>query len=245
MQKIEYASLKYYNSLISEECLYIGMIFNNLDTKERNFKYISNFKRLQSFDDEIDISFVKMYLKGIKEQIENNLFNISFSMKDFNKIFVNEFKFTEISIIEVDDDDNYVENLSKIYLKYDYSKNNRLSNNEERKYLKKILSSGGFQLLNSKIDGLYCENITFDYVLKDTAIKFFSFKNKDLKKLIPAAKQWSFTADEIKDKTEVIFIYDEKMDNDDFTTLINILKKNGKVFDFSNGLEYLQTKRSI
>lgn len=37
MKKIEYAALKYYNSCVSEECLYVGMLFNNLTDNERTF----------------------------------------------------------------------------------------------------------------------------------------------------------------------------------------------------------------
>ena len=44
MYQVEYASLKYYNNVISEECLYIGMLFHNLTTGKRDFRYISNFK---------------------------------------------------------------------------------------------------------------------------------------------------------------------------------------------------------
>ena len=71
MQQVEFAALKYYNNLVSEECLYIGMLFHNLNTGKCDFKYISNFKRFQSFDDEADVDYVKAYLLGIKLQIES------------------------------------------------------------------------------------------------------------------------------------------------------------------------------
>ena len=32
MYKIEYAALKYYNNVLTDECLYIGMLFHNLTT---------------------------------------------------------------------------------------------------------------------------------------------------------------------------------------------------------------------
>ena len=88
MSKIEYAALKYYNNIISEECLYIGMLYHNLTTGKRDFRYISNFGRLQSFDDEADIDFIKAYLEGIKQQVENNIFNYndSFSIESFSKL---------------------------------------------------------------------------------------------------------------------------------------------------------------
>ena len=71
MYQIEYSALKYYNNIISEECLYIGMLFHNLTTGEREFRYITNFKRFKAFDDEVDVGFVKSYLAGIKNQVEN------------------------------------------------------------------------------------------------------------------------------------------------------------------------------
>lgn len=119
MYQVEYAALKYYNNVVSDECLYIGMLFHNLTTGKRDFRYISNFSRFQAFDDEADIDFVKLYLAGIKQQVEENIFNYnsSFSISDFKKIYVNEFRFSEITTMEIEETEDYVENLTKLYLK--------------------------------------------------------------------------------------------------------------------------------
>jgi len=119
MYQVEYAALKYFNNPISEECLYIGMLFHNLSTGNREFRYISNFSGFQSFDNEADIDFVKAYLQGMKQQIEVNLckYNISFSISDFAKIYVNEFRFSDVRKINVEEDEDYVENFTKMYLK--------------------------------------------------------------------------------------------------------------------------------
>ena len=137
MYQIKYAALKYYNNVISEECLYIGMLFHNLTNGKRDFRYISNFKRFQSFDDEADINFIKAYLSGIKQQVEENIFNynMNFSISNFTKIYVNEFRFSDITTIEVAENEDYVENLTKMYLKFDFSKAKRLSHSEEKKYI--------------------------------------------------------------------------------------------------------------
>lgn len=132
MYQIEYTALKYYNNVISEECLYIGILFHNLTTGERNFRYISNFKRFQVFDDEADVNFVKLYLAGIKQQVEKNIFNYNdpFSIAEFIRIYVNEFRFSDITTIKVAEDENYVDNLTKMYLKFDFNKSKRLSQSE-------------------------------------------------------------------------------------------------------------------
>jgi len=241
MYQIKYAALKYYNNVISEECLYIGMLFYNLTTGKRDFRYISNFRRFQSFDDEADIDFVKAYLLGIKQQVEENIFNykMDFSMSDFTKIYVNEFRFSDITTMEVAEDEDYVENLTKMYLKFDFNKAKRLSNSEEKKYIRRILSSSNIEFSTPKISGAYEENVNFDYVIGDIAIKIFSFKEKNASKLIPSAKQWAFSAEELKDKYEIVFLYDDDDDSPQFKIIMRILEKHAKVYQLQAGLDYV------
>lgn len=134
MHHIEYAALNYYHSPISDECLCIGVLFHNVITGQRDFKYISNFKRFQAFDDEADIGFVKLYLQGIKEEVELSIFNYhnSFDIKSYIKVYANEFRFSSVKTLRVEVDENYVEDLTKIYLKYDLAKAQRLNGNEEK-----------------------------------------------------------------------------------------------------------------
>ncbi len=186
MYQVEYAALKYYNNVISDECLYIGMLFHNLTTGKRDFRYISNFKRFQAFDDEADIDFIKLYLAGIKRQVEISLLNYqdNFSIANFTKIYVNEFRFSEVTTMVVEENDDYVENLTKMYLKFDFNKEKRLSNSLEKKYIRKILASSKVDFSIPKISGTYEENVTFDYIIGDVAVKLFSFKEKNAGKMI-------------------------------------------------------------
>lgn len=242
MSRIEYAALKYYNNIISEECLYIGMLYNNLTTGKRDFRYISNFSRLQSFDDEADIDFIKAYLEGIKQQVENNIFNYntSFDMKEFSRFYVNEFKFSDITVIDVDDNEDYVVNLTKMFLKFDFNKKQRLSKNEEKKYIRKILSSSNVKLSEPRVSGIYNENVNFDYLIDDIAIKVFTFKEKNTLKLIPSAKQWAFSAQELKGRYRVVFLYDDDTDGTSDTKIIlQILKQYAEVYRIQDGLNYV------
>lgn len=246
MYQVEYAALKYYNSPISEECLYIGVLYHNITTDQRDFRHISNFKRFEAFDDEADVEFVKMFLKGMGDEVTNNLFNRSeFNMKEFTKVFVNEFRFTEMTLIEAGENENYVDNITKLYLKFDLRKKDRLSNKEEKMYIRQILSSKNVQFMSPEVDGKYEERITFDYVFGNTAIKMFSFKDKNLKRIIPTAKQWSFTAEEFSDKMEVVFLYDDlAQDEINLNIILQILKRNARVYQLQEGLEYLLNKTS-
>lgn len=62
--------------------------------------------------------------------MEENFFNYNFKffISDFTKIYVNEFRFSNVTVMEVEENENYVENLTKMYLKFDFSKEKRLSN---------------------------------------------------------------------------------------------------------------------
>lgn len=241
MYQIEYTALKYYNNVISEECLYIGMLFHNLTTGKRDFRYISNFKRFQAFDDEADVDFVKLYLAGIKQQVEKNIFNYNdkFSISDFTKIYVNEFRFSDATMMEIEDDEDYVDKLTKMYLKFDFSKEKRLSHSEEKKYIRKILSSSNVEFSTPKVSGIYDENINFDYVIGDVAIKLFSFKEKNAAKLIPSAKQWAFSAEELKEQYKIVFLYDDDNDTPQLKIIMQILKKYANVFQLQDGLDYI------
>lgn len=119
MYHIEYAALNYYHSPISDECLCIGVLFHNVTTGQRDFKYVSNFQRFQAFDDEADVDFVKLYLRGIKEEIEHSAFDKEFDLASYIRVYANEFRFSSVRTLSVNETENYVEDLSKIYLKYD------------------------------------------------------------------------------------------------------------------------------
>ena len=242
MHQIEYSALNYYNSPISDECLCIGVLFHNVTTGQRDFKYISNFQRFHAFDDEADIDFVKLYLRGIKEEVETSLFNYDkeFNLGAYIKVYANEFKFSSVRTLSVDENENYVEDLSKIYLKYDLAKSQRLNGNEEKKLIRRVLETNNLEYSTQKVNGPYKDEIAFDYQVGNVCIKLFSFKGKNLRRVIGSARQWSFVADEVGRQKQVLFIYDsdyEDMNNLDI--IIKILSKNAKVMKLDAGMDYI------
>lgn len=242
MYHIEYSALNYYHSPISDECLCLGVLFYNITTGQREFRYISNFKRFQAFDDEADINFVKAYLTGIKEEIENSLLNYqnSFDLKTYIKVFANEFKFSTIKKLDVDEKEDYVDELTKVYLKYDLAKSQRLNGNEEKKLIKRVLETNNLKYSNGRISGAFDDEIPFDYQLDNLCIKHFSFKGKNLRRVISNARQWSFAASEMAGVKKVLFLYDS--DFEDRATLkiiIKILSKYAEVFSMDEGMDYI------
>ncbi len=241
MFKIEYSPLNFYNSMFSQECLCVGVLFHNLTNGRRDFKTITNFKRFKSFNDEIDPEFIKLYLSGIKEEIEDSLYNErEFSISDYIQVYVNELRFSQPRILAFDEKEDYVDILTKMYLKFDFKKSKRLSQNEEIENLKKILKGSDLNFLNPNVVGPYDDGVKFDYLTDNFAIKLFSFKDKDLRKLVPTMKQWAFTAEEFKDKYNILFLYDESIKNEpESKTILSILSKNAKVLPYAEGFDYI------
>ena len=242
MYNIEYAALNYYHSPISDECLCVGVLFHNVTNGQRDFKYISNFQRFHAFDDEANIDFVKLYLRGIKGEVETSVFNFDkeFELASYIRAYANEFRFSPVRTLSVDENENYVEDLSKLYLKYDLSKARRLNGNEEKKLIRRVLESNNLEYTTQKVDGPYSDEISFDYQVGNVCIKMFSFKGKNLKRVIGSARQWSFVADELGAQKKVLFIYDsdyEDMGNLDI--IIKILSKNAKVLKLDDGMDYI------
>lgn len=242
MKKIEYAALKYYNSCISEECLYVGMLFNNLTDNERKFVSIKNFKRLSVFDDDVDIEFFKDYLKSIKDEVETNIFNYDkdFVLKDYIRPFTNELRFSKITTV-LTDESNFIENICKLYLKYDYDKKERLTKETEKHYIQRILKSSNISFSSDVIIGKHKEPIKFDFVTDDFVIKVFDFENKDLTRIISSAKTWSYNAREMKTKKKTIFLYDtDILDSEEFEMIKGILSEDAyKVLPVDRGIEYI------
>lgn len=73
--KIHFSVLSYYPSIDTNENINVGILFHILSTDERVFHIMSDWNRLESFDDELDIKFMKRYLFGIIKECEPNLIN--------------------------------------------------------------------------------------------------------------------------------------------------------------------------
>lgn len=252
MRKIEYACLKYYNSILSDECLYLGVLFHDLSSDERVFKYMKNFKRLEMFDDEIDIEFLKLYLEGIRQETENNILNTeSFDMNSYIYFFSNEFKFTDVKYYYAEDNEDYVNNLFKVYLKYDLNRSQRANIEEEKRIIRKVLLENNVKLLNNKVKGIHNENIEYDFIMENYAIKYMDLKKKELTRLFASAKTWSYTANEMNHDFSTIFLYDydesevNENDYDNYLAILNILKENANVFSVEKGLEYLLSNHEL
>lgn len=244
---IKYSQLYLYNNAaISEECLCVGVLFHNLTTREKKFNGIKNFKRLQSFNDDIDISFMRVYLDGMKNQIETEMFYLhtSFVLENFIKSFVGELKFNGIIKCTTEDED-FIDNTTRVLLKHDFARNDRLSEEDELKVIKNLIKSTGNTYSLKTVRGTCNDDIKFDFITNKYCVKIFDFKDREtLKRQFASARNWSYIADEIRTagQYEPVFLYTEPNEGNrqEFESLLEILSKHTKnVMEFEKGITFL------
>lgn len=161
-------------------------------------------------------------------------------MDENTEVFANEFKFSTIKKLNVGENEDYVDALTKVYLKYDLAKSQRLNRNEEKKLIKCVLETNNLEYSNGRISGEFNDEIPFDYQLENLCIKHFSFKGKNLRRVISNARQWSFAASEMAGVKKVLFIYDSDFeDRDNLKIIINILSKHAEVLQMDEGMDYI------
>lgn len=231
MIKIAYSVLSHYPSLINNECINLGIIFHNINENKYVFEYTHNWKRISTFNDELDISFLKIQLKEMKREIEKDLINYgkNYSINSFTRFYVNELKFNEVTTINYEDFDCFIEETKKLYLRFDYEKKDRYTHDQELALMKKLLKSKNYKNFNQKIDGYFNEKVTFDFILNNYAFKFFTFKDKKQTHLINSIKSWAYNAIKLRDKYNFAFVIDIDYTeiNDDYKIILNILKEEG------------------
>lgn len=115
-----------------------------------------------------------------------------------------------------------------------------MNSNEEKKLIKRVLETNNLEYSNGRISGEFNDEIPFDYQLENLCIKHFSFKGKNLRRLISNARQWSFAAGELAGVKKVLFIYDSDFeDRDNLKIIINILSKYAEVLQMDEGMDYI------
>ena len=244
---LEYSVLRYTPILVAGEHVNIGVLFSSDNFQE--FHSIKKFSRIKSFDDELDINALKFLISSIKNDIQLSLYNEDkkFNINDFTKYYMNEFHFSKPIKIAFTDLAKTIDDITKLYLKYDYEKNNRLSELEQKQLIKKILeSSHKSYKQNKKIKGNFGDQITYDIIFNNYGIKFFNFKNKSINHMMNDIKAWAWNCENTPKNLKTIIIYSQDFNgneeyNANVKTCIDILKKSSdNIFDFEAGLSLIE-----
>lgn len=91
----------------------LGIIFYVPGEDIQTFTYTDNFSPIKEIDDEIDLKLVRCLLLGIKEDVEVQK---DFSIREFTRYYVNEFRFDDERTVETEDIDETIRQLKSSIL---------------------------------------------------------------------------------------------------------------------------------
>ena len=243
---MKYSVLRYSPSQVSGEHINLGIIFDAPQEGYREFRYLKKFSRLSSFDDELNIDNTKNLLQSIKIDVAGTIENYdSFDLDKYVEFFINDFSFERPKQITYEDLNEVVTALHKSYFRFEYDKKDRPSVDDDRKLLARIIQSSGKRFdRNIRLEGVFNEKITYDFVTDEYKVKVFDFNNKDLSRAMNSAKAWAWNGiHNTGKKLLIIYRYSDDQDkgDDTFKSIINILEKSGaEVRDFDSGIRLLQ-----
>lgn len=244
--KILYSVLRYSPSLVSGESINLGVLFSDANGECRDFVYTHKWKRIQEFDDELDIDFIKLLLESIKNEVARTILNCdqAFNLNEYIQYYTNEINFSSVYTIEWPHlDAEIIKLITKIYLKFDYEKNKRLSKDQELKVIQNILKAKDISFdKNKPIKGKYEENINYDYTFKNYGIKTFNFKAKQISSMMNDVKAWAWNCKNMDKDIKNVFIYNsvDSVDVETLTKMLNILNDaTDNLYTLEEGVEFL------
>ena len=143
---VKYALMQYVPNYERDERINIAVILHSKSDKYMSMKLIENWKRLKEFDDEIDIDFMKSYLKTLKEQFKYNELNIDniditddLLLEKMTQYYINQFTF-KISEVAIESScEQFLEKLKNNYLYFDMDKKKRISKKDSIEFFGEIL----------------------------------------------------------------------------------------------------------
>ena len=244
MNNIQFSVLSYYPSIISEENIVVGILFYIEETGQRSFYSTQNLRRLSSFDDELDMDFIKSYLSGIKEDWEESLFGTGrdVSVSDFIYNFGNELRFNGVMQAKVSNVEDFINETKMMYLRYDYNKNERPSDDKIKHYMRKLLRQNSIKFSTLSVSGGFEENVNYDFVTNGYGFKSFVIEEgQDVRRNFLIYKGWSYTALKNKDKKlETVFVVDSDRMDDNYQIVCSILRENARIIRSSEVLPFVQ-----
>ena len=235
MEKVlKYSVLRYSPSAISGEKINLGILFAEESLGYHSFYYTKNLGRVKHFDDGLNPTILKDFLRGIEEEIAGEWNKEDFDIHKFIKYYINEYRFEKPQAIIYDDFKETMNRLVKTYFRFDFSKEERPSRSDDRNIIANLITTSGVKpRKNEKVKGAFSESITYDIATDDYYVKIFDFDNKDLKRCINTAKMWAWNCNHEKNKqVYIVYRYSErdKRNSQEFSIINRIFSETAAQF---------------
>ena len=246
MINVEYSILYHSISYVSIDRITLAILFFNRDTKETRLVCTKNWKRVSSFNDELDIPLIKLQLEGIEEEIQDIAKSSDFYLEKYTKFYINELRFTDVIKTEVENFTDFIEECSRQFIPQDYDKSKRPSREEQVRFIKSHLKTSEIECKPSTIKGYYNENVNFDFIIGDYAFRLFRFEGRNEQRLLTSVKDWAYNAIKLKDKYHIIFITDKDFtEPESYKILYSILGEYAKIISYNQAMEYIKKLSKI
>lgn len=262
----KYAVLRYVPDENREEFINIGLVFHCPDDGYIDFKITNNFSRVTAFDDEIDISFLKLILDGIKEDLSQSTItgpafedlNSPKFLDNYTRHFVNQIQFSRVRSIRTENVETDFRDLFRTYVYFDVHKKKRITDDEVKSIMNRVLRSNDIlksMERNLSVD-IGTEAIKLDYAYqtrdKLKIIKTFSFDytSRQSNQATQTAKEWAYNFLKLKPKFKdtntdfIAFVYADK-ENKNIKTALQILNEETQTIQAREIEEVLEFASNI
>lgn len=246
---IRYSVFRYSPSRISGESINLGVLLYDPETDNREFRCTKKYGRISKFDDTLNINDVKLLLNSVKEDAEQNLFNIGkkFDINEYTRRFDSNYYFDRIKTLEYSTSfEEVCERIFKTYFRFDFPMSERPSSRDDINLLKDLLSSRCNETVEKDqyITGVCNDRAKYDILTDEYCIKVFNFDGKELSRVIDNAKVWAWNGNHSNGSRTPIVIYrynSEKNVDDNFQIIKSIFKEAGiRFYGIEEGMDYLQ-----
>lgn len=247
---VKFAILKYVPNEERDEKINVAVVLHSPQDEFMETRIIENWKRLKNFDDEIDIEFMKAYLKSIQSEFQYKFLdketkNIKDKMllDNMAKIYVNQFLFSISEVYIEDTCEEFLTKLKNNYLYYDIEKDKRPSSKESLNFFRDLLKAKNisYEIINFKnsLIGSFDEKINVDLKINDTYYKIITFNDNNIDTYMPKIKMWMLNAIELTEKKEkLIFIINEQETNSKTKKFIEMLGKYAEIIKITDFNDY-------
>lgn len=250
MSKIcKFSVLRYVPEQHREEFINIGLVFHSPEDRYINIQFTTKFSRVTTFDDEVDINFLKVILKGIENDLslsstitgpsENELANKNFLDKA-TMSYVNQLQFSKVkSLIS----SNYLkdeQDLFNTFVYFDTHKEKRITRQKVKSLLSKVFAENEreFDYRKDLEIKLETDDINVDFAFKkitDQGTKnnilnslSFDYSSSQEKNALSLAKEWHWNINkmrELQNQNKAINKYINFENDLEFTTIVLQSKK--------------------
>ena len=213
MGELLYSVLRYEPSIVSGEKINLGVVFHYPEEDFRDFFHVSKWNRIAAFDDTLNIPLLKDLMLDIKEEIGTQIDNPQFNLGKFCAAYNSKLYFDKcitFSNIDRENLSSQIDEIIRIYFQFEFDETKRPSNDDQKRFLKRILSANHIEYQRNKPEiGCFGDTITYDYTFGNYGVIFINLNSKKIdNKTMNKVKAWAWNAQNSRDELKLIVLYD-------------------------------------